>query len=637
MTIPDGAKSGRSAFSSESGDGAPLPERDLEDVLSQLDEILSKADEREQSETADIDLVDPEFQKSAINLAHYLALRNVDLRPLQEELSRMGLSSLGRTEAHVMASLMAVRHVLGHLAGRPSTAGAPPISFEEGPDLLARHTEALFGPAPTERSVRIMVTLPTEAADDYEMVRDMIAKGMDCARINCAHDDPELWKRMAANVRKASGETGRTCRILMDVNGPKLRTGPLMPGPKVVHWRPHRDARGQVVAPARIWLSSTPDPSQHGLKGIDAVLPVEESWLRRVEAGDRLRFRDARAKKRSLDVLESLPTGCLALSYESAYVETGTKLKLETTGKGQKVQSSRIGELPATEAFLLLRRGETLILREELRPGKPAERAEDGSVRNPAFISCTLPEVFADVQPEDIIKLNDGKIEGVVRAVTDEGIHVEITYAKEGGSKLRADKSINFPQTALNVSGLTPKDKEDLEHIVRIADMVGLSFVNTAADVTALCEALAERHAERIGIVLKIETKQGFEQLPDILMAALRRYPVGVMIARGDLAVECGWERMAEVQEEILWLSEAAHVPVIWATQVLENLAKKGQPSRAEITDAAMAERAECVMLNKGPHLLKAIETLHNILVRMQAHQQKKSSMLRSLVVARES
>ena len=59
---------------------------------------------------------------------------------------------------------------------------------------------------------------------------------------------------------------------------------------------------------------------------------------------------------------------------------------------------------------------------------------------------------------------------------------------------------------------------------------------------------------------------------------------------------------MAEVQEEILWICEAAHVPVIWATQVLETLAKEGMPSRAEITDAAMGHRAECVMLNKGPH-----------------------------------
>ena len=82
------------------------------------------------------------------------------------------------------------------------------------------------------------------------------------------------------------------------------------------------------------------------------------------------------------------------------------------------------------------------------------------------------------------------------------------------------------------------------------------------------------------------------------------------MIARGDLAVEVGFERLAEVQEEILWLCEAAHVPVIWATQVLESVAQTGQPSRAEVTDAAMAERAECVMLNKGPHIGEAVRAL---------------------------
>ena len=119
--------------------------------------------------------------------------------------------------------------------------------------------------------------------------------------------------------------------------------------------------------------------------------------------------------------------------------------------------------------------------------------------------------------------------------------------------------------------------------------------------------------------------------MPDLLLAGMRSPRLGVMIARGDLAVEMGWERLAEVQEEILWLAEAAHVPVIWATQVLETLAKRGLPSRAEITDAAMGERAECVMLNKGPHILEAIEALRDILGRMQAHQHKKRSMMRRL------
>jgi pyruvate kinase len=88
---------------------------------------------------------------------------------------------------------------------------------------------------------------------------------------------------------------------------------------------------------------------------------------------------------------------------------------------------------------------------------------------------------------------------------------------------------------------------------------------------------------------------------------------------------------MAEIQEEILWVCEAAHMPVVWATQVLESLAKKGLPSPAEITDAAMGERAECVMLNKGPHLREAVEALDDILRRMQDHQVKKSAMLRIL------
>jgi pyruvate kinase len=88
------------------------------------------------------------------------------------------------------------------------------------------------------------------------------------------------------------------------------------------------------------------------------------------------------------------------------------------------------------------------------------------------------------------------------------------------------------------------------------------------------------------------------------------------------------------LQEEILWVCEATHVPVIWATQVLENLAKEGMPSRAEITDAAMGERAECVMLNKGPHILEAVRVLDNILRRMEGHQSKKRPMLRRLHLA---
>ena len=107
------------------------------------------------------------------------------------------------------------------------------------------------------------------------------------------------------------------------------------------------------------------------------------------------------------------------------------------------------------------------------------------------------------------------------------------------------------------------------------------------------------------------------------------------MVARGDLAVEVGFERLAEVQEEILWLCEAAHIPVIWATQVLENMAKSGRPSRAEVSDAAMSGRAECVMLNKGPYIDEAVRFLAGVLERMEAHQSKRRNMMRRLAISR--
>jgi pyruvate kinase len=202
------------------------------------------------------------------------------------------------------------------------------------------------------------------------------------------------------------------------------------------------------------------------------------------------------------------------------------------------------------------------------------------------------------------------------------------------GGTLRAGKGINLPDSPLRLPALTAKDVEDLAFVARHADVVELSFANSAGDVESLQQHLADLGNPQPAVVLKIETRRGFENLPDMLLTAMRAPCCGVMIARGDLAVECGYERLAEVQEEILWICEAAHVPVIWATQVLETLAKEGLPSRAEITDAAMGHRAECVMLNKGPHMVSAVRVLDDILRRMQAHQAKKQAMLRELRLA---
>ncbi len=160
--------------------------------------------------------------------------------------------------------------------------------------------------------------------------------------------------------------------------------------------------------------------------------------------------------------------------------------------------------------------------------------------------------------------------------------------------------------------------------------MVGYSFVRSSKDILELQEV----KPEKLSLVIKIETPEAVKNLPQLLFTALRERNNGVMIARGDLAVEIGFERMSEIQEEILWICEAAHVPVIWATQVLENLNKSGVATRSEITDAAHAAMADCVMINKGEHIIKTLETLRDILIRSGGHHVKKRYTFRPLAIA---
>jgi hypothetical protein len=195
--------------------------------------------------------VDPSYRASSRNFAHYLALRHADRRPLQESLDRIGVSTLGRAESNVLANLDKVLGILLQLAGEPwqSHCKDEPASIQSSRELLEQHTTILLGPPPPGREVRIMVTLPSEAASNFGLVRHLANSGMDIARINCAHDSATEWQAMAANVRRAAEAAGRPVRILMDLGGPKLRTGQVAAGPAVLKLHPQRDVFGRVSAP----------------------------------------------------------------------------------------------------------------------------------------------------------------------------------------------------------------------------------------------------------------------------------------------------------------------------------------------------------------------------------------------------
>lgn len=492
----------------------------FESVRHLRSQVLDQAEELQRVFLPGIERVG--FEESARNLARYLALRRHDLRDLQLALTRWGLSSLGSSEARVLPTLDAVLRTCGLISEAdlgPLPAYPAKGAFSAGGHVILEQAEALFGKAPAERATRIMVTLPADAAHDDKWMEELLRAGVECIRINCAHDDRDAWEAMIGNLRRAEQTLGRTepVRVLMDLGGPKIRTV-----------RPEEQEKDEYHLGDKLLLTA---------------LDVEEVSQRK-------------------------------------------------RGKHEK--------------------------KKDILP----------------VLGCTLPAALEHFKVGESVYIDDGLIRAQAVESNALGVVIEVVQAPAKGRKIRSDKGLNLPDTDFDVAALTEKDKDDLDFVARHADLVGYSFVQTEADVAALLTELGERvPRERAspGLVLKIETKRAVKNLPALIVRAAAKLPTAVMIARGDLAVSLGFARVAEMQEEILWLCEAAHVPVIWATQVLEGLAKEGVTTRAEATDAAMAGRAECVMLNKGPYIIEAVQMLATVLSRMQGHQYKKAPQLRVL------
>lgn len=567
-----------------------------------------------------LDGISQEYRASAKNLLHYGTLRNFDIRKLQKKMKRLGLSRFANAEGNILGSLINAHELIGKLGQNTKTTHPRDhLKIGGGKKLLKNHTKRLFGDQKEKRRVKVMVTLPTLAAHDYNLVLEMVQNGMDCARINCAHDGPSLWKNMVDHVRKASEETGKEVKIAMDLAGLKIRTGALEPGPQVRKFKPERSALGQVVHPAQITL--VPDETEI-LEPY--MLPVPKESIARLKGGDIIKLKDTRGKSRKLEVVQVTEEIAVLHAQKTLYVATGMLMYLANS----KSAAIPIGHLPRTESFITLFVNDELIVSKKQEMGQFQVRAEDGQLVHPGKISC-VPSVIVDkVKEGDPILFDDGKIEGVIDRVEPEQFVVRITRARTNGSKLKSEKGINFPQTDLGLSGLTEKDKKDLGFVAQYADIVNFSFVNTQEDVEELLVEMARLGVQdKVSVVLKIETRWAYRNLIKILLSAMRTKYVGVMIARGDLALEVGWKNMGKVQEEILSICSAAHVPVIWATQVLEGLAKNGLPSRSEITDISSSIRAECVMLNKGPYINEAIALLDEMLGNMEKLHDKKEGM----------
>ncbi|MBS4189620.1 hypothetical protein KHA94_05265 [Bacillus sp. FJAT-49705] len=431
---------------------------------------------------------------SLSNLIAYLSLRNNDLSKIQSNLLQEGLASFHDIHPHVQYSIQKMLNNLNKKDIQKKYLLDTHLSNQINEERVKR----LFG----SKIPSIMVTLHSSMIDNPKIIKDLLYHGMSIARINCAHDSPQIWKKLVQHVRDAEKEIGRDepqCKIHMELAGPKIRVK-------------------KIIEP-------------------EYTSAVDEKPYFKVVPGD--------------------------------YI--------------------------------------TIIKK---------NHALNSITDQTKVITINVTGALTNVRLKDSIYFHDGKIVGEICSITDDWVRIKILYTNKKMAKLREEHGINLPDSFVHfiLSAITEEDLKNLPIIYDLSDSIGLSFVHFPRDLAKFRMHLDSLPQKKISVIAKIETKEAVQNLSKIIIEGLAFDSFGIMIARGDLAVELGLNQLAFIQEEILNLCRAAHTPIIWATGVLENQTKKGMPLRSEITDAYMGLRADCIMLNKGEFIIESVKTLNELI-----------------------
>lgn len=226
-------------------------------------------------------------------------------------------------------------------------------------------------------------------------------------------------------------------------------------------------------------------------------------------------------------------------------------------------------------------------------------------------VSVSYKDLYNDVKPGDRVLIDDGAIQLRVDQVVGKDVECTVMH----GNRLGSRKTMNFPDHPLRLPALKEKDIQDLKDAARVGfDYVAGSFVRNVDDVQQIRKVLDDNGGKDIKIICKIENQEGVDNIQSIIDEA-----DGIMVARGDMAVEIPLEQVPIVQKDFIKRCNAAGKPVITATQMLETMTENPLPTRAEVSDVANAvfDRTSCTMLSgesaMGKYPLVCVQTMAKI------------------------
>ncbi|NWF66565.1 MAG: hypothetical protein HXX81_03750 [Campylobacterales bacterium] len=587
----------------------------IKECFSELKEIKSVLKECAYSKQDDLN----DYPKlSIVNLKQYLKLRSIDITYLQEKLIKLGLSSIGRSQPHILYTINQILIILSKLQNEEYNEIDNPLDYDLAYKIMNKRLKIFGFTAESQYAkTKIMVTLPSEAAFDSKLIEELATNGADILRINSAHDDTQSWRNMAESIKEINQKHNLSTKIYYDLAGPKIRTT------KIKKIKPPVKIGSRAIIKKIRLIDDTKAQTREEINSFDAIIAINKEFLKKCEIGDKIEFKDLYDRKRVLEIVFIEDFNIVCEIKNSAIIDESTVLKLSKKNKKYKTNVKNIREV--VEEIRVFN-NEHILLKADIDEGY-AKYIKDG-IEQIATIGCSSIEAIHCVKVGDRVFIDDGKIELKVVEKKESEILCVVVRSKDKGVVIKEEKGINFPDSDINLKAITDEDIENLLSVIDYVDIIGISFCQSKEDIEDLISILKSKNNINLSIVAKIETQKSVKNLPSILEALIEHNNSGVMIARGDLAIEVGFENLSVLQEEILNLCEAAHMPVIYATQVLENKMKTNLPSRAEITDAAFAQRADCIMLNKGAYAVDTIKILKTILRQMHKLFKKNRQLL---------
>jgi len=483
------------------------------------------------------------------------------LTALQNELTSIGLSSLGRAQNCVINSINQDIFILSKLLNKEyvQTQGdREALNFEEANEIMLENA-TLFGKKHSTFKTRVMVTLPSLTPQTPQLIKELISNGTSVLRINTAHDNASAWKEMAQIIKDENQAQQKQTKIYVDLAGPKIRTTQikkLFTPFKIGSWR----VPELVEILPQSHSGAVTRASYKELDGTihEASLVVSDEVYAHALNASHIKIDDF--ERETIQKFDLIKQGdrIFAKAKKKITVYEHSNLKIVT--KHHKYVSAIYNLDFQPQKIRLFKKNRIIITFKDIL-GCQNYQYNDSEYN--AIIGCTNKEIFDYVKIDDAIFIDDGKIGCIVREINDIGLVCEIIIAKDKGTVLKEEKGINFPNSDLKLDAITPSDEEHFEEIVDFVDIIGISFAQTSEDIEKLKSMLTNKGKLDVAIAPKIETKAGIKNLPQILTSLLDWKKYALMIARGDLAIEVGFDNLPYIQEEIYGICEAAHIPVI--------------------------------------------------------------------------